>query len=657
MRIIIIFLLLITTQFLIAEDIAYNGDEQDSLEMLLNTSVSTASKYEQNIFDAPASVTVVTADDIKQFGYKTLADVLNNEAGFFLTNDRNYTYLGTRGFQLPDAYNNKIVLLIDGHTVNDAVYGSGYVNNEYIIDLAMIEKIEIVRGPGSVLYGTSAMFAVINVITKDAKRIDGLHINAGGGSYNYYQGSFVFGKEFKEGKNISMGMCFAKDDGRDFHFSEYDSTIYKGNANGNDNSKVFGGYLSANLDEFKLSAYYSRQTKYVPTAKYGTDFMDKNFRETDERSFVELGYKDSYFSILNINGRAFFDHYNFDGYYPIAGNIGYETNQANTLGFEIQTIWDLYSNNRLTAGVEYSNNFKCDYEKMSGDVRDFYVNKPYSLVALYLNNNYQIFDDLALSLGFSEDIYSNNIKAFNPRISLVYSSYETTSIKLLFGKAFRRPNIYETEYYDELSQLKSNNLKPEEIITQEIVWEQMIIKNLKLSASVYHYEIDKIIENTPVTDKLFEYKNFTECNSWGTDLGFKYYINNLNAYLIYSYNKTTKENADLIVSYPESMVKWGLSWQFLEEFTASATCVYETGRYTRPDLPKTDPFLLTNVYFAYEPKFGEDSDMLYNNMTLSLNLNNIFDTQYYHPTGLENRMYQILQNGFNFCLNLSIKVF
>ena len=137
-----------------------------SLDELLDVKISGAAKYEQTARQAPASVTIITSEDIERYGYRTLADALMTVRGFFVSYDRNYTYVGVRGFSRPTDYNNRILLLLDGHTLNENVYGAAQLGSELPIELDLVERIEIVRGPGSALYGTGAMLAVVNVVLK-----------------------------------------------------------------------------------------------------------------------------------------------------------------------------------------------------------------------------------------------------------------------------------------------------------------------------------------------------------------------------------------------------------------------------------------------------------------------------------------------------------
>ncbi len=640
------------------------SSEAVSLEDLLDTKVSTASKYEQNITDAPASITVVTAEEIKQYGYRTLAEVLSKEAGFFISDDRNCVYLGTRGFQIPDSYNNKVLLLIDGHRVNDAVYGSSYINNEFIIDLSLVEKIEIVRGPGSVLYGTNAMFGVINIITKNAKRINGLEMSGLLGSYGENKVSIIMGHELSETSNIVVGLLYGKEDGRDFYFSDYDTdTTNFGNANGIDNSRYFGGYFSASLEDFKLSGYYSNHKKNIPTGKYETDFNSKDLLELDNKWFLELKYDKSLNEVFSINSRAYFDYYYFEGFYPYASLIEKETNESNTIGFEVQAIYDFTSNHRLTGGIEYSNNYVCNYIQYDEDIQTFKIEKPYSLFALYLNDNFQIIDELALSVGVSQDFYSNSLKSTNPRAAVIITPGSGSVIKLLYGQAFRRPTIYENDYYDTDYQLKSEDLKPETITTYEIIYDQKLFSFLLASVSAFHYNLKNIIENYEISDNLSIFKNFTESSANGIEISLNYINDNFNVYGNYSYMRNKVENKDVLVSYPSHLIKIGCAITPVETFTVSVSVNYETERETKDreliypfNKLETPAFAIANLHILWEPKIDDSADALYNNFVLSLKFNNITDTKYYHPTGVDNKMDRILQSGFNcnFCLSVKI---
>ena len=131
-----------------------------SLEELMEIpieSVVTASRYRQRVTEAPASVTVVTSEEIRRYGWRTLADVLQSVRGFHISYDRFYHYIGVRGFSRPGDFNARVLVLIDGHRVNENVYEGAYLEDGFPVSMDLVERIEIIRGPGSSLYGTNAL--------------------------------------------------------------------------------------------------------------------------------------------------------------------------------------------------------------------------------------------------------------------------------------------------------------------------------------------------------------------------------------------------------------------------------------------------------------------------------------------------------------------
>src|SRR5262249_20421873 len=128
------------------------------------------------------TVSFITSEEIKRYGYRTLADILRGVRGLYVTNDRNFSLLGTQGFAKPGDYNSRILLLVNGHRVNDNVFGQAEIGAELGLDPAMFERVEIIRGPASSLYGDSAFFAVVNVITRTGSSLQGGSITVEGGS-------------------------------------------------------------------------------------------------------------------------------------------------------------------------------------------------------------------------------------------------------------------------------------------------------------------------------------------------------------------------------------------------------------------------------------------------------------------------------------------
>ncbi len=174
-------------------DLTELGPEQ--LMKIEVATVSTASKFEQKVTEAPSSVSIVSADEIKKYGYRTLADILRSLRSFYITYDRNYSYVGVRGFGRSGDYNTRILLLVDGHRINDNLYNAAPLGTEFVVDVDLIDRVEVIRGPGSSLYGNNAFFAVVNVITRQGRNLGGVEVSGEAGSFDTYKGRLTLRRQ------------------------------------------------------------------------------------------------------------------------------------------------------------------------------------------------------------------------------------------------------------------------------------------------------------------------------------------------------------------------------------------------------------------------------------------------------------------------------
>ena len=155
--------------------------------------IEIATRHTTPISKAPGIVTVITSKQIKQMGFRTLTDVLKIVPGFYISMDETgEREIAVRGV-LDDA-SQKIKVLIDGHSIND-VWRGGAMWNFDDLPVENIKKIEVIRGPGSALYGQNAFLAVVNIITKDTEDIDGFQVTTSGGSFSTQNYNLLFGRE------------------------------------------------------------------------------------------------------------------------------------------------------------------------------------------------------------------------------------------------------------------------------------------------------------------------------------------------------------------------------------------------------------------------------------------------------------------------------
>lgn len=627
-------------------------DIQDvSLDSLLNVQISAAAKYEQKMSEAPASVTIITSEDIERYGYRTLEEVLMSVRGFYTRNDRNYVYIGVRGFSRPGDNNNRALVLVNGHTLNENVYGSPAFGTDLGIDLDIIERIEIVRGPGSALYGTNAMFAVINIITRKGNAIDGFRVSAERGSYGKLQASGAFGKEFDNGIEVSISGVWADIKGQDLYYEEFDhfSTNY-GTADNLDWDKYYGFLTTINYDDFTLQGHVKSRKKGIPTGAWEVAFNDDDAKSLDERKFIELKYAGKIRADKHIMLRGYFDHYTYKGTYPYEDIDWFDASDGNWLGGEFQFRWDLQSNNRLTVGAEYQNHLRADYRLWDEDMTYFDDNFPFSVLSFYAQDEYQVRENLSLTTGIRRDEYSTVGSATMPRGAILYNPIGSGTLKLLYGEAFRTPNVYEV-YYEDPDVAKGNpNLKLEKIRTTEIIWEQRLSDELFGSVSLYDYAMKDLIDQTiDPSDHLSQFQNVSKVNARGLELELKARLKmGFAGYANYVFQNT--EDADLkekLTNSPSHIFKLGLSCPVIKHSYVAAQFIYETERLTLYGT-KTDPYLLTNLNLS--------TKLLFNHLRVSFLVRNLFDVEYKTPGGYEHLQDTITQNERNFAVKLGIKL-
>ena len=546
---------------------------QNSLTELLNTKIITASKYDQTISEIPASVTIITNEDIESYGYDNLADVLNRVVGFYISYDRNYYYLGTRGFSRPTDYNNRIKFLVDGQSTNDNFYGSASIGADFVIDLDAVERIEIVKGPGSVIYGTGAMFAVINVITKNTYSFEGLNISSEIGSFGRKSSSIFYTKEISYRSRLSLSGVFIDEEGQDIYFPEYNqlSTNY-GIAEGKDWSEYKGFQGKYEKNDFTLSGYYGRGKKGIPTGVYDTDFnTDKTFT-IDESSFLNAGYTWRTSPNVAVGLKAFYNHYYYFGSYPYSDFLTYDANWGDWYGSNLQLNWDVNLKNRLTVGTEFQKNHKAAYKYWDEDDEIYFDDDfPSTVYSLFFQNEYQAFQNLSITAGIRYDKYSLTEDFLTPRAAIVYHPGKNTALKLLYGTAFRSPSVYELFYEDSYYGYISNqSLKSEKINTAEIILEQQLNECHFSRISLYEYDMENLIDYYEDTSAgTFQYQNIGEVTSYGIEVDLQgRYQNGLNWFVNYSHEKTKETHTDEVLSNsPADIYKSGLSTKVGRYFT------------------------------------------------------------------------------------------
>ena len=630
--------------------------DKTSLELLLNTPVSAAAKYEQSVSDAPASVTVITSVEINNYGFQTLQDVFQIIQGFYTSDDHNYTYLGVRGFSRPTDYNNRILLLVNGHALNENVYGSAAIGTELGgFNLASIDRIEIIRGPGSALYGTNAMFAIINIVTQKGKTIDGLEITAEYGSHNFLVGSALFGKKYANGLDVTFSARWVDDNGEDIYFAEFDDpSTNNGIAKNMDWDDYYAAFSTVKYGAFSAQLMYSSREKGIPTAAWETLFNSGNTKSIDNHGFAEIKFENKFGNDKQLMARSYIDHYNYEGWYPYEDEIlynSYDATVGNWFGGEAQFLWDISLNNRLTIGSEYQHHRRADYRSWDDDTTYFNQNFPYSIVSLYVQDEFQILHNLSFTAGIRFDKNDQFKSSQMPRGAFVYHPFSTSTAKLVYGEAFRAPNVYETNYDDPLFGFKANpGLKPEKIKTTEIIWEQQFTNQFSGMLSIYRYKMQDLIDqDIDPLDSLIQYRNFSKVQARGIEIQLASRVaKGFNGFINYGYQWTEDViSGESLTNSPAHLVKAGFSYPFFPYVTLSGNMLYETARKTIYG-SNTKSYVLMNANLI--------TQLFFDHFRLRLQVRNLLDQEYQLPGGFEHIQSAIVQPRRAFSISLESRL-
>lgn len=610
-----------------------------SLDSLLNTRINAASKYEQTTTEAPASVTILTSDHLERLGYSRLGQVLEGVRGFYLTDDRNYTYLGTRGFSRPTDYNNRILLLIDGHTINEQTWGGAPMGDDLPINLSAIERIEIIRGPGSALYGTSAMFAVINVVTRTAASLDGAIVGARIGSAGHRQVTIAAGRDLGRGVELSGSALVGQSEGDAFYFSEYDEPeTNDGFTSGTDWDRTASALAALRWQDLTLRTGYFSRSKGIATGAYDAVFNDPRTVREERHYWAELAAARQYRDRLRASGRVYYDWYDYDGTFAGTEDPPYtDAGGSASIGAELLGVWDYNSRLRLTLGGEYRDVRRANYEEVFSDGTTSSDNAPFGVASAFGQAEYQLSSHVTAVAGVRTEEHSRSGSATAPRGALIFAPSNTTSLKLLYGHAYRAPTAAEAHLETSFYQ-RNPALRPERIQTLELSLSHRMVPEVLVGMSVYQYRLRDLIDQVEFTPEgALRFQNTS--NSQGAGVEFEVDArpsDRLQLRGSYAYQHATQEPDDLHLSnVPEHIASIGATMTDLLGVRPGVAMRYESSRITLGGA-MTESFLRTDLHLGLARRLGFDA---------GLQITNLFDVGYAVPVGIEHRQDRLIQPG------------
>jgi outer membrane receptor for ferrienterochelin and colicin len=525
--------------------VAQNSQTEKELGLFFEEQdLVTATKRPTSLRKAPAIATIITADEIRNMGARNLLDVLKMVPGFGVsTNEFGTMMIEVRGVRT--SVSEKILVMIDGHSLNRNTNGSAFVYNVASkLPVENIKQVEVIRGPGSALYGNSAFVATINVITRNAEEINGLEVKAGGGSFDTYKANLVGGKAIGDKLTVSGSVDYYKTNGPKLAVEADDLTgtpfsLAPGAADLR--SRQTDAFLKVGYGDLSFRGHFQTQKEghYIGLASALTD----DSYNVLYNYWGELAYVLPITKGLSVNLKLYSDYYEqsdeeqakifpngFAGVFP-EGMIGKPVLKNRTIGGEMQVDWDAFKGNHLIGGVSFEELQQYDVKQLANfnpltgaplgslqEVANWNRDATRQIWALYLQDEWQLPYRVNVTVGARYDHYSDFGDTVNPRVGLVWSFLENADLKLLYGQAFRAPNFLELYNINNPVVVGNPTLKPEKIETYEAGLAWRLNRFFAASLNYFYSTVDdQIVWNTATAPA--SYANIGKSETQGIELG------------------------------------------------------------------------------------------------------------------------------------------
>jgi outer membrane receptor protein involved in Fe transport len=505
------------------------------LDALLDLEVTGASRRAQRSSEAAGAVTVITAEEIRALGYRTIADALRSVRGLSVVYDRSYTFLGVRGFYAPGDYNTRVLLLVDGNRVNDNLYDQAYVGSEAPLDIEEVERIEFIPGQGAAVYGANALFGVVNVVTRTpGAASSGAAVAFGSGHSREARASWRGGSGGTAWL-LSASRRVAR--GADLHEPEAVSQgIADGVLRGTDHEQVNRLRLAAQGEAWRLNLLHADRGKGIG-APVSTVFGDPRSTNRDVQTLVDASWQQPLAGHGEWQARIYAGRYRFIGDYVVdypPVTLNRDDDDGRWWGAEGRVASGAVAGHMLQLGFELQRSTRLSFRNFDLDgegtayldttTRDHRF-------AVYGEDRIELAPGWHATLGVRADKAAGRGLEWHPRLALIGRVGEPWVFKLVHGSAFRPPNAFERLYEVDGpgGYVRNPSLRVETVRGTEAIVEWTPRRDLRATLSAYSTRARDLIVLGAVPDSdmyMFENQGTLELRGaeaelqWRSEGGF-----------------------------------------------------------------------------------------------------------------------------------------
>ncbi len=572
-----------------------------SLQELMLQKISISTKTTQTLSQASAAVTLITAKDIKATGAVNLVDVLQGVPGIYVR----HSHFGFRPLISFRGSNSKQTLvMINGSPVSDLMWRLGIFWKG--LSANMIERVEIIRGPGSALYGTDASAGVINVITKTAGKIKKSEGGLRSGSFNTQSAWMEYGDKW-QGFDVALTAELSRTDGHD-PLIESDAQSRADTRSGTNaslapNQAGFGWQnidlrFSLARDKWRLQADYARHDN-LETGMTGAGALDPVTEGKDSSLELGLFYKNANFRddwgldgelryrrVSYSSGEGFQEwpagYTDSTGVYP-NGVLNQMESAEQRLSGQLSLLYHGFDDHEISLGGGYSWHDLYHVRHMvnsgtdasgnplpaGGGVVDisnsayaFAPEKTRQIYYAFLQDVWHMSKDWELTSGLRYDYYSDFGGTLNPRLALVWQTSKKLTTKLIYGQAFRAPGFQEL-FAETSFTLPNPELEPERSQTWELSFAYQATKNLHLGMNLYRLKQSDFISAQTVAGLPKRlYKNSGEHIINGVELETRWQANKKLRFAANYTRRNPDDSPFKAVGLPDQQAYVRADWRF-----------------------------------------------------------------------------------------------